>query len=134
MFTNLDLSEAILKCREKGFDDKDIVIDIILCFEKKTVMDEWSMQDAKFKNAWDIYQRKEWYREFYYYYEDITRVVRGYPDVHFRHLITPQAKLGGGYIPLFDGLETTRRYMDQGYNDATDSLNNYYNNLNNSTN
>lgn len=131
VFTNLDLSEGILKCREMGFDDKDIIMDIILCFEKKTEMDEWSAQEAKYKNAYDIYQRKEWYRYFYYYYEDITRVIRGYPNVHFRHLITPQATLGGGYIPLFDGIDTTRRYMEQGYNDAVKSLNNYYRNKDN---
>ena len=32
VFTNMDMAEAILKCREQGFEDKDIIIDVIMCF------------------------------------------------------------------------------------------------------
>jgi hypothetical protein len=32
-------------------------------------------------------------------------VVRGYPHVNFRHLISPRKDLGGGYIPIFDGVD-----------------------------
>ena len=31
-FDSLDLTEAIVKCKNKGFEDEDIVIDIVLCF------------------------------------------------------------------------------------------------------
>jgi len=33
-FSNLEIEEGIHKCREQGFEDKDIVVDIILCFDK----------------------------------------------------------------------------------------------------
>ena len=55
------------------------------------------------------------YRFFYYYFEDITRVIRGYPNVHFRHMVTPSVALGGGYIPIFDGAGVNVAMIKQGY-------------------
>lgn len=111
VFTNLDMSEAILKCKDMGYEEKDIIIDVILCFDKAIQLDEWTDWQAKWKNAYDYYTRRQHYREFYYYYEDITRVVRGYPGVHFRHLISPSSDLGGGYVPIFDGTDVTQQYL-----------------------
>ena len=34
IFTNLNVHESVIKCREKGFKDKDIIVDVILCFDK----------------------------------------------------------------------------------------------------
>ena len=58
VFSNLDMSEAIVKCKEKGFEEKDIIIDIILCFDKAMRVPKWSMHDAKYKNAYDYYERQ----------------------------------------------------------------------------
>ena len=33
VFTNLDLGEAIVRCREQVERDEDIIVDVILCFE-----------------------------------------------------------------------------------------------------
>jgi len=88
-FTNLDLSEGIIKCREQGFPDEKIIVDVIMCFDKVVEIEPWTMEIKKFKNAFEYYLRKEHLRDFYYYYEDVTRVVQGYPDVVFRHLLTP---------------------------------------------
>lgn len=33
LFNNLDLADAILKCREIVDDDTKIIVDIIMCFE-----------------------------------------------------------------------------------------------------
>ena len=55
------------------------------------------------------------YRFFYYYFEDITRVIRGYPNVHFRHMVTPSVALCGGYIPIFDGADINVAMIKQGY-------------------
>ena len=74
-FTNLDLSEAIIKCRERGFDDEDIIVDVIMCFDKVVEVEPWTMELKKFKNAFEYFLRKEHLRDFYYYYEDVTRVV-----------------------------------------------------------
>lgn len=34
VFTNLDLAEAIVRCREEVDNDAKIVVDIIMCFDK----------------------------------------------------------------------------------------------------
>ena len=34
LFNNLDLADAILKCREIVDDDSKIIVDIIMCFDK----------------------------------------------------------------------------------------------------
>ena len=36
VFTNLDLAEAIVKCRDLGVDDQQIIVDIVMCFDSKT--------------------------------------------------------------------------------------------------
>lgn len=76
------------------------------------------MKEVKYKNALDIYIRNNQVRDFYYYFEDLIRVVRGYPKVNFRHLISPLQDLSDAYIPIFDGIEETRRMYDRGLIDA----------------
>jgi hypothetical protein len=111
VFSCVELDESILKCREKGFKDENIIVDIILCFGVVAHIEEWSMIDAKYKSAWGMKERLGEYSDFYYYYEPITRVVRGYPNVHFRHLMSPSVELGGGYIPIFDGVDVNTEIM-----------------------
>merc|ERR1711998_549364 len=41
VLSNLDLSEAITSCQDKGFKDEDIIVDVILCFDKIINWDEW---------------------------------------------------------------------------------------------
>ena len=104
-FSNLELVDAIHKCRDHGFKDEDIKVDVIMCFDKVVQIEPWTKQEFKYKSAYELFNRKLEYTDFYYYYEDITRVVRGFPHVQFRHLITPRAPLGGGFIPIFDGID-----------------------------
>ena len=111
VLSNLDLSEAITKCQDMGYKDEDIIVDVILCFDKVVHWDEWTMQESKWKNAYDLYNRKNYFSDFYYYFEDITRVVRGYPNVHFRHMISPRQDIGGGAVPLFQGTDETRDFL-----------------------
>jgi len=45
-------------------------------------------------------------------------VLRGFPDINFRHLIAPLAPLGGGYVPIFDGIDVVEKLLEQGKQDA----------------
>jgi len=125
VFTNLDLNEAISKCREHGFADEDIIVDVVMCFDKEIKVEDWPKNEFKYKNAYEVFDRKTQYIDFYYYYEDITRVIRGYPKVEFRHLIVPTTELGGGFIPIFDDIEQIKFLLAQGEKDARRSLNDY---------
>ena len=125
-FANLDISESIIKCREDGFEDKNIILDVIMCFEKVQKIEEWDIREIKYKNAWDIFERRNELKGFYTNFEDLIRVVRGFPKVHFRHLISPLNDLGGGFLPIFDGIKNGRMLVDRGKIDAEAHLR-YYN-------
>ena len=118
IFANVEIDEAIIKCREKGFDDDHIIVDLILCFDKVVEVDNWSPKEAKYESAYGYYKRRDAFTNFYYYYEEVIRVIRGFPDVQFRHLITPKAPLGGAYIPIFDGPERTEFLIGRGIEDG----------------
>lgn len=89
VYVNLALSEAILKCREFGFDDKDIIVDIVLCYSSPQKIAEYSKNEIKYLTAYDMWSRKTAVQDFFVYYQDIDRVIKGYPAVNFRHLIAP---------------------------------------------
>ena len=82
------MEDAILKCRELGFDDSDIIVDAILCFDDRYEITAWPESLFRYKTAHQIYERRTEMDDFYYYYEDVVRVVPGFEDVNFRHLIT----------------------------------------------
>lgn len=53
--SNLDLSEAIVKCNDLGYKDEDIIVDMLMCFDYNIKWENWSMKDAKYKNAFELY-------------------------------------------------------------------------------
>lgn len=55
VFTNLDLGEAIVRCREEVERDEDIIVDIVLCFDQPVRIPEWSASEASSKNAHQFY-------------------------------------------------------------------------------
>jgi hypothetical protein len=46
LFTNLDLDEAVTKCREEVENDEDIIVDIILIMDKPYKIEEWTLDEA----------------------------------------------------------------------------------------
>lgn len=40
-YTNLNVHESILRCREEGFKDEDIIVDVIMCFDKVAEIPHW---------------------------------------------------------------------------------------------
>jgi hypothetical protein len=44
IFSNLDLGEAIVRCREMVDDDTKIIVDAILCFDQPVDVDEWTLE------------------------------------------------------------------------------------------
>lgn len=127
LFTQVQIDEPIIRCREAGYDDQDIIVDVIACFDVVATIDEWSLTQAKYKNAYDLYSRKVNFEFYYYWYlEDILRIVQGFPNVNFRHLILPEEDLGGGYIPIFDDLDVNLELIEKGERDARNLLNSYF--------
>lgn len=102
VFTNLDLGEAIVRCREEVDKDEDIIVDIVLCFDQPVKIPEWTLEEGKMQNSYQFYMRKSDYKDYYFwYYEDIIRVMRGYPHVNFRYVVTPSQILPSEYFPIY---------------------------------
>ena len=118
VFSNLELDESILKCRSKGFDDEHIILDMILCFDKVVEVETWDLKNSKYQSAHGFYKRRDAFTNFYYYYEEVIRVMRGFPNVQFRHLLSPRGPLGGSYIPIFDGVKEVDFLIKRGLEDG----------------
>ena len=41
LFSNVSIGDPIQRCREDGFADEDIIVDVMLCYEKPWVMEHW---------------------------------------------------------------------------------------------
>ena len=110
---NTNIPSAVNGCRELGYEDKDIIIDYILCAGKE--MSERETDDFHaFKhllNAWEI-------RSFYGAMGDVERTKPFYPEVNFRYTIAPSAPLDSGFIPLDFSEEHLNHCMAIGEKDA----------------
>lgn len=88
-FQNLAVGDPIERCREDGYDDEDIIVDVILCFSVVVDYEDWTLEDTIFKDAKQLFERRAQIADFYNYYEDLLRIIRGYPDVYFRYAVAP---------------------------------------------
>jgi len=57
-FANIAVGDPIVRCREEGVEDKDIIVDAILCFSSHYDMPKWNLEDTTWKNALDYWYRK----------------------------------------------------------------------------
>lgn len=129
VYSYLEMDESIMKCRERGFEDEDIIVDAILCFDDIIEIEPWTLRESKFKSAYAIHNRRMEISNLYFYYEEIIRVVRQFPNVNFRHLVTPQTALITGInkqVPIWDGLDKVEFLITQGKKDGTNYFE-YYN-------
>lgn len=119
MFSNVSIGDPIERCREEGYNDEDIIIDILLCYEAPWVMEEWDSEKLIWENAYDFYERRKEISRFYYYTGEIQRLYRGYHDVNFRLVIQPSAKLTtSGALPIEATRKDLNRELDQGFKDG----------------
>ncbi len=89
-FQNIALGDPIRRCvEEEGVEEKDIVVDIILCLASLNTIPVWSEEDTLWANAFDFYKRKANFINFYVDYEDMLRVTRSNPHVQYRYAVAP---------------------------------------------
>lgn len=93
---NIDLSGAIERCHEVVEDDKDIIVDVILCTGAQNITRDEHKSYGTLSNYERYHQLKSYYGTLSDYYE----IMRGYPNVDFRYLVVPEAPLPSGYLPL----------------------------------
>ena len=83
------MGDPIERCREEGYKDEDIIVDVILCFSSVVDYEDWTLADSLFKDARNFYERRAQIADFYSAYEDLLRITRGYPKVDFRYAVAP---------------------------------------------
>lgn len=98
-----------------------------MCFDKKMEIEEWTLEEARWKSGNQLFERRELYRTYYYYFEDILRVIMGYPNVEFRFIIIPTTDLPSMFFPIFATREQIEYQLDLGEKDAEEMLMKYLN-------
>ena len=93
VFSALSLGDPIERCREEGHDDSDIIIDVITCYPFPIETIKWTKEDSRWRNAYDYYNRRKDITQYYKWKEEVLRMVRGYPNIYWRLIIQPSAKL-----------------------------------------
>ena len=72
-------------------------------------MTPWSTDNMSKLDAYTMYKRTLEIENYYFYYEDVLRVRRGYPDINFRHVVAPSRPMwNAGFVPIFateEGIE-----------------------------
>ena len=45
------VGDPVERCREDGYEDEDIIVDVILCFSDVVDYEDWTLNDTIFKDA-----------------------------------------------------------------------------------
>jgi predicted patatin/cPLA2 family phospholipase len=93
---NFDLAGAIERCKEITTNEKDIIVDIVMCNSVHNITEK----DNKNYNTIHNYARYQEIRSWYGQLSDYCEIKRGFPDVQFRYVVAPQQDLPSGFLPL----------------------------------
>jgi len=107
---NTNMVSAIHWCRDKGFEDQDIVIDII---------NNWTYSEKNF-NKDDTLDNILRYRNIKSYYksmDDIVEFKQAFSDIDFRYYFNPSEEFTG-YMMQFSP-KTTLQAMEVGRKDGS---------------
>ena len=71
------------------------------------------MDKTRWKTAIDFYNRRKEIRSYHQHQTDVLRMMRGFPDVHFRLMIEPEGKLTEkGAVPIFATKKDMKKEID----------------------
>lgn len=93
---NLDVPSAIRRCKEIVDDEKDIIVDFILCGDHSIA----TVEELAKKSTIGHLMRGMEVKSFFNGMNDYNSSVQAYPDVTFRYVIAPSENIEGGFIPL----------------------------------
>jgi predicted acylesterase/phospholipase RssA len=117
--SNLDGYDAVSKCRELGYDDKDIVIDFL--FDEST----GALPPLRVGKTFDVIHRirkvSGWSNGYWY----VQQNFRDFPDVDFRLVVIPTKPLPPlkAAMPMDFNPVDIKFEIDLGYNDTRTLIN-----------
>lgn len=92
---DLDIFSAVNKCLETH-EQKDVVVDVLLTSEKVL-----KKVDASSYNSIQMLLRYLIVARYYGAMDGLLRAQFAYPDVEFRHIISPSGNLSSSILPLY---------------------------------
>jgi len=110
---SLDIPSAIQKCRDKGFSDNQIVIDVVLCSSKKI-----STEDTKNMKSISVLLRTVEIFGYDMAMKDLNEIGHIFPNATVRYVVSPSVALPSGKIPLDFNPEQIEIMIQQGIKDA----------------
>lgn len=60
-----------------------------------------------------------------WFYNDVARVVRDYPKVNFRYIVSPSEELPSSLVPIFATKEELKFQVDLGETDTIEAMKKY---------
>lgn len=113
LFINVDIGGAILRCREKGYQDQDIYIDTLFCdpMNFDTVDASKYLTNQIAQRAFEMWEYSLDQRDYVYARED-------YPHVNFRYTVIPSTSLPSDLVPLGFNHDNIEKCVEMGINDA----------------
>lgn len=67
LYSTVSIGDPIERCREDGFADEDIIIDVILCYSDSYDVPKWEKEGLRWNTALDLYNRRKAISRKYYY-------------------------------------------------------------------
>lgn len=99
IYSDLNLQDAINKCREVTDKDENIIVDVIMCNSDPVFIKNYTQWT--YFNAWNIHQRAQEFKTFYNVLNDVLPMAEENPKVNFRYIVTATESLPGGAVPIF---------------------------------
>jgi hypothetical protein len=119
-FTDLNLQDGIDRCREVVEDDRDIIVDVVMCNSDPVKIND--LPNHSFFRPYHIWKRQSEFKDFYSAMNDVMEVVKANPYVNYRYVISASEKLPGGPVPIIVKIEDIQKMYDIGYKDAVKAI------------
>ena len=127
LFSTVSIGDPIERCREDGFADKDIIIDVILCYADLYDVPQWEKEGLRWNSALDLYRRRKAISREYYFKEDVMRMMYQNDHVQFRMVVSPSQPLTSkGFVPLYATVEDLANEKKLGYKDGLAAVEQLY--------
>lgn len=108
-----DVMAPINHCRELGYQDRDIVMDVVLSGNPHL-----NHVYAKIYNAFAVSGRMFELQRYYSRMYGVIRAKNGHPHVQFRHVIGPLREMPSKIIPVDYSAKEVQKQIEVGYKDA----------------
>jgi hypothetical protein len=115
---NLDVASAVRRCKEIVDDDKDIIVDMVLCGNHKI---DPAVDLDRFTTFQHLMRGIE-VSSFYNGMSDYNSSTILFPDVDFRYLIVPSQDISSGLLPLDFSQKQVDKCFEVGKKDAENAV------------